>query len=73
MAATNRGIAKTINSIMHLSSEDQERMLEVIGDFFSYPSSSAHDSEDNTDDEEMEIDLGTCDAMVFGFLKHTYF
>ena len=58
---------------MHLSSEDQERMLEVIGDFFSYPSPSAHNFEDNFDDEEMEIDLGTCDAMVFGFLKHTYF
>lgn len=41
---------------MRFSGEDQERMLEVIGDFFTYPTnSSVHDPEEEfSDDDEME-------------------
>ena len=60
MSATVSEIARTINSLMRFSGEDQERMLEVIGDFFSYPTnSSVHDPEEEfSDDDEMEIDTG---------------
>ena len=34
MAATTQEVARAINSLLRFSSEDQERMLEVIGDFF---------------------------------------
>ena len=60
MAATTKEIAMSINSLLHFSSEDQDRMLDVIGDFFSYPTnSSVHDpEEDFSDDEEMEVETG---------------
>ena len=60
MAATTKEIAMSINSLLHFSSEDQDRMLDVIEDFFSYPTnSSVHDpEEDFSDDEEMEVETG---------------
>ena len=60
MAATTHEVARAINSVLRFSIEDQERMLDVIGDFFSYPTnSSVHDpEEDFSDDEEMEIETG---------------
>ena len=60
MSATASEVASTINSLMRFSGEDQERMLEVIGDFFTYPTnSSVHDPEEEfSDDDEMEMDTG---------------
>ena len=58
MAATTNEVATAINSLLTFSSEDQEHILEVIQDFFSY--SSVHDPEENfsDDDDEMEVDTG---------------
>ena len=63
MSATASEVASTINSLMRFSGEDQERMLEVIGDFFTYPTnSSVHDPEEEfSDDDEMEMDTGNND------------
>ena len=59
MAATTKEVARAINSLLCFSSEDQERMLEVIGDFFSYPTnSSVHDPEEDFSDDEMEVETG---------------
>ena len=59
-------VARAINSLMRFTREDQESMLEVIGDFFSYPTnSSVHDPEDDfsddDDDDEMEMETGNKD------------
>ena len=49
---------------MQFPAENQERTLEVIGDFFTYPANSlVHDPEEEfSDDDEMEMDTGnnTC-------------
>ena len=61
MSATASEVASTINSLIRFSGEDQERMLEVIVDFFFiYPTnSSVHDPEEEfSDDDEMEMDTG---------------
>lgn len=66
MSTTTSEVVNAINSLMRFSREDQESMLEVIGDFFRYPAnSSVHDpEEDFTDDDdeiEMEIETGNND------------
>ena len=59
MAACSKEVAKSINSLLRLSPADQSSLLEVIEDYFTYPSnSSVHDpeyfSDDDNDDLEME-------------------
>lgn len=61
VSANSKDVAKAINSLLSLLSEDHGDLLEVIEDYFSDPvNSSVHDPEEDfsNDDriDEMEID-----------------
>ena len=59
MAASSQEVARSINSLMRLSPADQGSLLEVIEDYFSYPSpsiSSVHDPEEFSDDDDGDVD-----------------
>ena len=62
MAASSKEVAKSINSLLRLSPADQSSLLEVIEDYFTYPSnSSVHDPKDFSDDDndDLEMESGT--------------
>lgn len=63
MTANSKEISRSINSLLRLSPADQSSLLEVIEDYFSYPSiSSVHDPEDSYSDDDiddMELESGT--------------
>ena len=44
--------AKAVNSLMHFSSGDQQALLEVIGDYFTSPSTTEADNSDIGDDSD---------------------
>ena len=62
MAASSQDVARAINSMLSFSSRDQNSLLEVIEDYFTYPpNSSVRDPEDDlisSDDDDMEVDAG---------------
>lgn len=58
MAARNASadVARALNSLRDYSSEDQESLLEVIQDYFTFPDGSAgSDSEDELSEDDNDI------------------
>ena len=57
MDVSGKEVARSINSLLRLSPTDQSSLLDVIEDYFSYPSnSSVHHPEDLSDDEDDDFD-----------------
>ena len=49
--------AKVVNSLLHLSSSDQESLLAVVEDYFTTPGEKVGDSDlDGSDDSDTELE-----------------
>ena len=48
--------AKAVNSLLHLSSGDQESLLAVVEDYFTAPDQQTDDSDLNDNDPEVDFD-----------------
>ena len=52
--------ARAVNSLLHLSSSDQEALLGVVEDYFTSPDEEREDSDwDGSGDSETELGTGT--------------
>ena len=57
MASAKAGeAANAVNSLLHLSSGDQQALLDVLEDYFSTPSETKADDSDLDDDSDMELE-----------------
>ena len=51
-------VARSINSLIALSSEIQEALIEVIGDYFCSPSTQDLGDDSDNDDDDIETETG---------------
>ena len=65
--------AKAVNSLLHLSSGDQESLLAVVEDYFTAPDQQIDDSDFDESDPEMDFDVPEIDFNAEpGTYIHTY-
>ena len=57
MAARSADVARALNSLREFSSEDQQSLVEVIQDYFTFPDGSAgSDIEDELSEDDDDIE-----------------
>ena len=56
MASKSTKVARSLNSLLDFSSEDQQSLVEVIQDYFTFPEGSADSDveQDLSEDDEVE-------------------
>ena len=65
--------AKAVNSLLHLSSGDQESLLAVVEDYFTAPDQQTDDSDLDEYDPEVDFDAPKIDFNAEpGTCIHTY-
>ena len=59
--------ARAVNSLLHLSSSDQEALLGVVEDYFTSPDEETQDSDWDASDDSSDTELYTADSVTFLF------
>ena len=60
MAARSADVARALNSLCDFSSEDQQSLVEVIQEYFTFPDGSAgSDIEDELSEDDDDIELAS--------------
>ena len=62
--------ARAVNSLLHLSSSDQEALQGVIEDYFTRPDEETQDSDwDVSDDSDTELDTADPGTFLFTIVQ----